>query len=66
MGSRSFGKGSVQTVAKIDDEKGVKLTIAQYMTPSGRKIQAIGRLDPDVVVEQLDNAWRGMAKRFFC
>lgn len=62
MGSRSFGKGSVQTVAKIDDEKGVKLTIAQYMTPNGRKIQAIG-IDPDVVVEQLDNAWRGMAKK---
>ncbi len=62
MGSRSFGKGSVQTVAKIDDEKGVKLTIAQYMTPSGKKIQAIG-IDPDVVVEQLDNAWRGMAKK---
>ena len=62
MGSRTFGKGSVQTVAKIDDEKGVKLTIAQYMTPSGRKIQAIG-IDPDVFVEQLDNAWRGMAKK---
>ncbi len=62
MGSRSFGKGSVQTVAKIDDEKGVKLTIAQYMTPSGRKIQAIG-IEPDVRVEQLDNAWRSMAKK---
>ena len=60
--SRTFGKGSVQTVAKIDNEKGVKLTIAQYMTPSGRKIQAIG-IDPDVVVEQLDNAWRSMSKK---
>lgn len=61
MGSRSFGKGSVQTVAKIDEEIGVKLTIAQYMTPSGRKIQAIG-IDPDVFVDQLDNSWRSMTK----
>ena len=38
MGSRSFGKGSVQTVAKIDDEKGVKLTIAQYMTPNQTRL----------------------------
>ena len=38
------------------------MTIAQYMTPSGRKIQAIG-IDPDVVVEQLDNAWRSMSKK---
>ncbi len=50
MGTRSFGKGSVQTVARIDKENGVKLTIAQYMTPSGRKIQAIG-IDPDVEIK---------------
>lgn len=47
MGTRSFGKGSVQTVSKIDNDTGVKLTIAQYMTPKGRKIQAIG-IVPDV------------------
>jgi carboxyl-terminal processing protease len=53
MGSQSFGKGSVQTVAQIDDENGVKLTIAQYMTPKNRKIQALG-ITPDVFLEDLD------------
>jgi carboxyl-terminal processing protease len=56
MGSNSFGKGSVQTVAKINDEAGMKLTIAQYMTPKGRKIQAIG-IKPDIEIEELDSAW---------
>ncbi|PIK16515.1 S41 family peptidase [Halobacteriovorax sp. JY17] len=56
MGSQSFGKGSVQTVAKIDDEKGVKLTIAQYMTPKGRKIQAVG-IVPDVFVDEVEANW---------
>lgn len=53
MGTPSFGKGTVQSVAKIDDKRGVKLTIAQYMTPSGRRIQALG-IEPDVVVENID------------
>jgi carboxyl-terminal processing protease len=52
MGSLSFGKGSVQTVAQLDKETGVKLTIAQYMTPKNRKIQAIG-IKPDVVIEEI-------------
>ncbi len=56
MGTQSFGKGSVQTVAKIDDEKGVKLTIAQYMTPTGRKIQAVG-IKPDVKVNEVEGKW---------
>lgn len=56
MGVQSFGKGSVQTVVKIDDEKGVKLTIAQYMTPLGRKIQAIG-ITPDISLQNLDAEW---------
>ncbi|OUR96379.1 hypothetical protein A9Q84_08485 [Halobacteriovorax marinus] len=56
MGTQSFGKGSVQTVAKIDDEKGVKLTIAQYMTPNGRKIQAVGII-PDVEVDEVEGNW---------
>ncbi|MCK6593667.1 MAG: S41 family peptidase, partial [Bacteriovoracaceae bacterium] len=56
MGSQSFGKGSVQSVAKIDDEKGVKLTIAQYMTPSNKKIQAIG-IKPDIAIEETEGAW---------
>jgi len=53
MGANSFGKGSVQSVAKIDDKKGVKLTIAQYMTPKGRKIQALG-IKPDVEIGFVD------------
>jgi carboxyl-terminal processing protease len=53
MGSQTFGKGSVQTVAQIDDENGVKLTIAQYMTPKNRKIQAIG-ISPDIQLSELD------------
>lgn len=56
MGSQSFGKGSVQSVAKIDDEKGVKLTIAQYMTPSNKKIQAIG-IKPDITIDETEGAW---------
>ncbi|MBL7665058.1 MAG: S41 family peptidase [Bacteriovoracaceae bacterium] len=54
MGTQSFGKGSVQTVAKIDEENGVKLTIAQYMTPTGRKIQAVG-IRPDVELFDIDS-----------
>lgn len=56
MGTQSFGKGSVQTVAKIDKEKGVKLTIAQYMTPNARKIQAIG-IKPDILVDEYEKNW---------
>jgi carboxyl-terminal processing protease len=52
MGSPSFGKGSVQTVAQLDKTTGVKLTIAQYMTPKNRKIQAIGII-PDVPMEEV-------------
>lgn len=51
MGSPSFGKGSVQTVAQLDKSTGVKLTIAQYMTPLNRKIQAIG-ITPEVLVSE--------------
>jgi len=53
MGSQTFGKGSVQTVAQIDEENGVKLTIAQYMTPTNRKIQAIG-IKPDIQLSEMD------------
>ena len=62
MGSQSFGKGSVQTVAKIDEKRGVKLTIAQYMTPSGKKIQAIG-IKPDIELVQLGNDWSSKRKK---
>lgn len=50
VGSRSFGKGSVQTVMPLDNGDSVKLTTARYYTPSGRSIQARG-IQPDLVLE---------------
>ena len=47
VGSRTFGKGSVQTVLPLDNGDSVKLTTARYYTPSGRSIQATG-IVPDV------------------
>jgi carboxyl-terminal processing protease len=52
MGQRSFGKGSVQSVVRLGDGSGLKLTVARYYTPSGRSIQAEG-ISPDVVVDNL-------------
>ncbi len=51
MGTRSFGKGSVQTVLPISDERAVKLTTALYFTPNGRSIQAEG-IEPDIEVQR--------------
>lgn len=53
MGQRSFGKGSVQSVVRLGDGSGLKLTVARYYTPSGRSIQAAGIM-PDVVVESVN------------
>ncbi|HVK60222.1 MAG TPA: S41 family peptidase [Bdellovibrionales bacterium] len=53
MGQQSFGKGSVQSVVKLGDGSGLKLTVARYYTPSGRSIQAEG-IKPDVLVENVD------------
>lgn len=50
MGTGSFGKGSVQTILPLTDQRALKLTTARYYTPSGRSIQAQG-IQPDVVVE---------------
>jgi carboxyl-terminal processing protease len=55
VGTRSFGKGSVQNVIELPDHSAIKLTTALYYTPSGRSIQAEG-IEPDVVVEQIDTA----------
>jgi len=49
LGTTSFGKGSVQTVERLRDGFGLKLTIARYYTPSGKTIQAKG-IEPDIVV----------------
>jgi carboxyl-terminal processing protease len=50
LGTKSFGKGSVQTVIPIKDAGAMVLTTARYYTPAGRSIQAKG-IDPDIVVE---------------
>jgi carboxyl-terminal processing protease len=61
MGTRTFGKGSVQTVSKIDEQNGLKLTIAQYMTPNGKKIQALG-INPDVELNVLSDNYSKLSK----
>jgi carboxyl-terminal processing protease len=51
LGSRSFGKGSVQTIIPLGSNGALRLTTARYYTPSGRSIQAKG-IDPDIEVDQ--------------
>lgn len=53
MGTRSFGKGSVQSVIPISNDRAIKLTTALYFTPNGRSIQAQG-IEPDVNVERVN------------
>ncbi|MBN8429849.1 MULTISPECIES: S41 family peptidase [Microbulbifer] len=52
MGTDSFGKGSVQTVIPINQDRAIKLTTALYFTPKGRSIQAQG-IKPDITVERV-------------
>ena len=51
VGTKSFGKGSVQTVIPLRGEGAMRLTTARYYTPSGRSIQALG-ISPDIIVNQ--------------
>lgn len=51
VGTKSFGKGSVQTVVPLRGDGAMRLTTARYYTPSGRSIQALG-VSPDIIVEQ--------------
>ncbi len=51
VGTKSFGKGSVQTIIPLRGDGAMRLTTARYYTPSGRSIQALG-ISPDIVVEQ--------------
>ena len=51
VGTKSFGKGSVQTIIPVRGEGAMRLTTARYYTPSGRSIQALGIM-PDIVVAQ--------------
>lgn len=52
VGTKSFGKGSVQTVLPLDSKRGIKLTTALYYTPSGSSIQAKG-IEPDIIVDEI-------------
>ena len=52
VGTRTFGKGSVQNVIDLPDASALKITIARYYTPNGRSIQAEG-IEPDVNIEQV-------------
>ncbi len=51
LGTKSFGKGSVQTIIPLGSRGAMRLTTARYYTPSGRSIQAVG-IEPDIIVEQ--------------
>jgi carboxyl-terminal processing protease len=51
VGTKSFGKGSVQTVIPLRSDGAMRLTTARYYTPSGRSIQSLG-ISPDIVVDQ--------------
>ena len=53
MGTKSFGKGSVQTIIPSGEDVAIKLTTAKYYAPSGKSIQQTG-IDPDILVEQAE------------
>jgi carboxyl-terminal processing protease len=63
LGTRSFGKGSVQTIIPLPGHGAMRLTTARYYTPSGRSIQAKG-IDPDIIVEpaKIEKSEKGEAK----
>ncbi len=52
VGTKSFGKGSVQTIQELHNGSAVKLTTARYFTPKGRSIQALG-IEPDIKLSTL-------------
>jgi len=58
IGTKTFGKGSVQTVLPLDDDSALKLTIAKYVTPNNRSINGVG-LEPDIKVEMSDTQEEG-------
>lgn len=64
LGTKSFGKGSVQTIIPLGSHGAMRLTTARYYTPSGRSIQAVG-IEPDIVVEQakIENIETGQLRR---
>jgi carboxyl-terminal processing protease len=59
MGTRTYGKGSVQEVTPLENGNAISITTALYYTPSGRSIQAEG-VEPDIVVEDIE--FKGLVK----
>ncbi|MGP5209269.1 S41 family peptidase [Psychrobacter alimentarius] len=60
VGEVSYGKGSVQSVVPLNDEQAVKLTVANYMTAAGGKIDGIG-VKPDVTLSGSESTWEQQA-----
>ncbi|WP_394212299.1 S41 family peptidase [Psychrobacter piscatorii] len=60
IGEVSYGKGSVQSVIPLNDEQAVKLTVANYMTASGRQIDGIG-VEPDIALSGIESSWEQQA-----
>lgn len=54
LGTKTFGKGSVQTIIKLEDGSGLKLTTAKFYAPSGRSINEVG-VTPDIKVENTED-----------
>lgn len=62
LGTRSFGKGSVQTIIPLGANGAIRLTTARYYTPAGRSIQAKG-IDPDIeILQELPEELKGKAE----
>jgi carboxyl-terminal processing protease len=62
LGTKTFGKGSVQTILPLDDSSALRLTTARYFTPNGRSIQATG-IVPDIVLDNVPEDGKGEAAR---
>ncbi|MBO1531795.1 S41 family peptidase [Psychrobacter sp. F1192] len=60
VGEVSYGKGSVQSVLPLNDEQAIKLTVAHYLTPTGRDIDKVG-VQPDVSLSGEQNMWEHQA-----
>jgi carboxyl-terminal processing protease len=63
IGTKTYGKGTVQTSGALPDGGGIKLTIAEYLTPNERKIDGIG-LTPDIVIKNPQNENKEEIKDF--
>ena len=60
VGEVSYGKGSVQSVLPLNDEQAIKLTVAHYLTATGKDIDKIG-VQPDVILSGNESTWEQQA-----